>query len=101
MSESEDRKGERLISLIVAAALFMQNLDATVIATALPTMARAFGADPVHMNVAMTTYLFAVALFVPASGWMGDRYGSRSVFCTALAVFTLGSALCGVSHTLG
>ncbi len=95
-----DRKTERLIALIVAAALFMQNLDSTVIATALPTMARAFGADPVHMNVALTAYLFAVALFVPASGWMADRFGTRQVFRAAIAVFTLGSVLCGRAETL-
>jgi EmrB/QacA subfamily drug resistance transporter len=91
---------ERLVSLIVAAALFMQNLDGTVIATALPTMAHAFGADPVHMNVALTAYLFAVALFVPASGWMADRYGTRTVFRAAIGVFTLGSILCGLSQSL-
>ncbi len=78
----------------------MQNLDSTVIATALPTMARAFNADPVHMNVALTAYLFAVALFVPASGWMADRYGTRQVFRAAIAVFTLGSVLCGRAETL-
>jgi EmrB/QacA subfamily drug resistance transporter len=92
--------GERLIALIVAAALFMQNLDSTVIATALPAMARAFHADPVHMNVALTAYLFAVAVFVPASGWMADRYGTRQVFRAAIAVFTLGSILCGRAETL-
>ena len=91
---------ERLIALIVAAALFMQNLDSTVIATALPAMARAFHADPVHMNVALTAYLFAVALFVPASGWMADRYGTRNVFGAAIAVFTVGSILCGLSASL-
>jgi EmrB/QacA subfamily drug resistance transporter len=96
----DERRGERLIALIVAAALFMQNLDSTVIATALPTMARAFHADPVHMNVALTAYLFAVALFVPASGWMADRYGTRQVFRAAIAVFTLGSVLCGRAETL-
>jgi EmrB/QacA subfamily drug resistance transporter len=91
---------ERSIALIVAAALFMQNLDSTVIATALPSMARAFHADPVHMNVALTAYLFAVAVFVPASGWMADRYGTRHVFRAAIAVFTLGSILCGSAETL-
>jgi EmrB/QacA subfamily drug resistance transporter len=95
-----DRRAERLTALIVAAALFMQNLDSTVIATALPTMARAFNADPVHMNVALTAYLFAVALFVPASGWMADRFGTRQVFRAAIAVFTLGSVLCGRAETL-
>jgi EmrB/QacA subfamily drug resistance transporter len=91
---------ERLISLIVAAALFMQNLDSTVIATALPTMARAFGADPVHMNVALTAYMFSVALFVPASGWMADRFGTRHVFRAAIGVFTVGSIFCGQAHSL-
>jgi EmrB/QacA subfamily drug resistance transporter len=91
---------ERVISFIVAAALFMQTLDGTVIATALPSMARAFHADPVHMNVALTAYLFAVALFVPASGWMADTYGTRNVFRAAIAVFTLGSVLCGRAETL-
>ncbi len=78
----------------------MQNLDSTVISTALPTMARAFGEDPVHMNVALTAYLFALALFVPASGWMADRFGTRIVFRSAIAVFTLGSVLCGRADSL-
>ncbi len=90
----------RLVSLIVACALFMQNLDSTVISTALPTMARAFGEDPVHMNVALTAYLFALALFVPASGWMADRFGTRTVFRAAIAVFTMGSVLCGRADNL-
>ncbi len=91
---------ERVLSVIVATALFMQNLDGTVIATALPTLARAFHADPVHMNVAMTAYLFAVAMFVPASGWMADRFGTRNVFCAAIGVFTAGSVLCGAAQSL-
>ena len=78
----------RLTAVIVACALFMQNLDSTVIATALPTMARAFGADPVHMNVALTSYLLSLAVFIPASGWMADRYGTRTVFRAAIVVFT-------------
>jgi EmrB/QacA subfamily drug resistance transporter len=99
-TDSAGRRLERLLSVIVAFALFMQNLDSTVIATALPTMARAFNADPVHMNVALTAYLFAVALFVPASGWMADRFGTRQVFRVAIGVFTLGSVLCGVAQSL-
>ncbi len=98
--EAISRRAERLIAVIVAAALFMQNLDSTVIATALPTMARAFHEDPVHMNVALTAYLFAVAMFIPASGWMADRYGTRQVFRAAITVFTLGSVLCGEAHSL-
>jgi EmrB/QacA subfamily drug resistance transporter len=90
----------RIASLIVACALFMQNLDSTVIATALPDMARSFGADPVHMSVALTSYLIALAVFIPASGWVADRYGARQVFRAAIAVFTIGSILCGRADSL-
>src|SRR5215472_13613617 len=90
----------RLTAMIVACAMFMQNLDSTVIATALPTMAKAFGADPVHMNVALTSYLLSLAVFIPASGWIADRYGARTVFRAAIAVFTLGSILCGRADSL-
>ncbi|MBN9508037.1 MAG: DHA2 family efflux MFS transporter permease subunit [Alphaproteobacteria bacterium] len=78
----------------------MQNLDGTVIATALPTMARAFGADPVAMNVALTSYLLSLAVFIPASGWVADRFGARTVFRAAIFVFTLGSVLCGRADSL-
>jgi EmrB/QacA subfamily drug resistance transporter len=91
----------RLTAVIVACALFMQNLDSTVIATALPTMARAFGADPVHMNVALTSYLLSLAVFIPASGWVADRFGTRTVFRAAIVVFTLGSIACGQANSLG
>jgi len=91
----------RLTALIVACALFMQNLDSTVIATALPTMARAFGADPLHMNVALTSYLLSLAVFIPASGWVADRFGARDVFRAAIAIFTVGSVLCGRADSLG
>lgn len=90
----------RLTAVIVASALFMQNLDSTVIATALPTMARAFGYDPVRMNVALTSYLLSLTVFIPASGWVADRFGTRNVFRTAIVVFTTGSILCGLSETL-
>jgi EmrB/QacA subfamily drug resistance transporter len=91
----------RVTALIVACALFMQNLDSTVIATALPTIARAFGAEPVHMNVALTAYLLSLAVFIPASGWIADRFGAKQVFRLAIVVFTLGSILCGQSSSLG
>ncbi len=90
----------RLTAMIVACALFMQNLDSTVIATALPSMAKAFRSDAVHMNVALTAYLLSVAVFIPASGWMADRFGARKVFSAAIAVFTLGSVLCGRADSL-
>jgi EmrB/QacA subfamily drug resistance transporter len=91
----------QLTALIVACALFMQTLDGTVVATALPAMARAFGADPIHMNVALTSYLLSLAVFIPASGWMADRFGARTVFRAAIAVFTVGSIFCGMADSLG
>ncbi len=90
----------RRTAVIVACAMFMQSLDSTVIATALPTMAKAFGAVPVHMNVALTSYLLSLAVFIPASGWVADRYGARTVFRAAIAVFTIGSILCGRADSL-
>jgi EmrB/QacA subfamily drug resistance transporter len=90
----------RLTAVIVASALFMQNLDSTIIATALPTMARSFGYDPVRMNVALTSYLLSLTVFIPASGWVADRYGTRTVFRWAIVVFTVGSVLCGLSNGL-
>ena len=90
----------RLTAVIVASALFMQNLDSTIIATALPTMARSFGYDPVRMNVALTSYLLSLTVFIPASGWVADRFGTRNVFRSAIIVFTIGSILCGLSNSL-
>jgi EmrB/QacA subfamily drug resistance transporter len=90
----------RLTAMIVATAMFMQNLDSTVIATALPTMAKVFGYDPQHMSVALTSYLLSLAVFIPASGWIADRYGARNVFRAAIVVFTIGSVLCGLSQSL-
>ena len=93
-------RSSRLTALIVACALFMQNLDSTVISTALPAMARTFGADPVRMNVALTSYLLSLAVFVPASGWVADRFGTRAVFRSAIALFTVASVLCGRATSL-
>lgn len=89
-----------LAPVIVGCALFMQTLDSTVIATALPAMARSLGEDPVRLNLAITSYLLSLAVFVPLSGWMADRYGARTVFRAAIVIFTIGSALCGVSNSL-
>lgn len=90
----------RLVALIIASALFMEFVDATVLATALPTMARDFGVRPQEMSVALTSYLLALAIFIPASGVLADRFGSRTVFRTAIALFVLGSLACGQSPTL-
>jgi EmrB/QacA subfamily drug resistance transporter len=86
--------------LIVACALFMENLDSTVVSTALPTIAKAFNENPVHLNLAITSYLLSLAVFIPVSGWVADRYGARHVFRIAIVVFTLASILCGLSNSL-
>ena len=89
-----------LVPLVVACAMFMQNLDSTVIATALPTIARSLGESPLRLNVAITCYLLSLAVFIPISGWTADRFGARRVFSLAIVVFTLGSIACGVSNSL-
>ena len=94
------RVSTRSIALIVASAMLMEQLDGTVLATALPTMARSFATAPLHMNIALTSYLLTLAMFIPASGKMADRYGSRTVFRAAIGLFTLGSVLCGLSQNL-
>ncbi len=86
--------------MVVACAMFMQNLDSTVIATALPAIARSLDESPLRLNVAITCYLLSLAVFVPISGWVADRFGARRVFSAAIVVFTLGSIGCGVSGSL-
>jgi EmrB/QacA subfamily drug resistance transporter len=90
----------RTTSLIVASALLMEQIDVTVLATALPTMAHDFGVSAVNMSVAMTSYLLSLAIFIPASGKVADRFGARNVFCAAIVLFTIGSVLCGQSGSL-
>ena len=90
----------RLIAAIVAAAMFMGSLDQTVIATALPQMARAFHRPPVDLSLAMTVYILVMAAFLPVSTWVADRLGARKVFAGAIVGFAAASALCGVSQTL-
>lgn len=94
-------RGYRLTALIIASAMFMEALDATVLATALPTMARDFGVRAPEMSVALTAYLLALAVFIPASGYIADRFGSRTVLRLAIAVFLAGSIAAGLSPTLG
>ena len=91
----------RLIPLIIASALFMENMDSTVIATSLPAMARSLGTDPIVLKLAFTTYLLSLTVFIPVSGWMADRFGSRHVFRVAIAIFTIGSLACGMANSLG
>ena len=95
-----NRRNFRTIALIIASAMFMEQLDATVLATALPTMARDFGVAPPSMSIALTSYLLSLAVFIPASGKVADRYGARMVFRSAIVTFTIGSVLCAFAPNL-
>jgi len=91
---------ERLIPLIVATALFMENMDSTVIATSLPAIAADIGSSPLTLKLAITSYLLSLAVFIPASGWTADRFGARMVFSVAIAVFMAGSVGCALSSSV-
>jgi EmrB/QacA subfamily drug resistance transporter len=91
---------ERLIPLIVATALFMENMDSTVIATSLPAIAADIGTSPLTLKLAITSYLLSLAVFIPASGWTADRFGARMVFSLAIAVFMIGSIGCALSQSV-
>jgi EmrB/QacA subfamily drug resistance transporter len=91
---------ERLIPLIVATALFMENMDSTVIATSLPAIAADIGTSPLTLKLAITSYLLSLAVFIPASGWTADRFGARMVFSIAIAVFMAGSIGCALSSSV-
>jgi EmrB/QacA subfamily drug resistance transporter len=90
----------RVTALIIACALFMEQMDSTVLATALPTMARDFGVPATSMSSALTSYLLALAIFIPASGRLADRFGSRTIFRAAILIFVGGSMLCGQATSL-
>jgi EmrB/QacA subfamily drug resistance transporter len=91
---------ERLIPLIVATALFMENMDSTVIATSLPAIAADIGTSPLTLKLAITSYLLSLAVFIPASGWTADRFGARMVFSLAIAVFMVGSIGCALASSV-
>jgi EmrB/QacA subfamily drug resistance transporter len=93
-------KKERLIPLIVATALFMENMDSTVIATSLPAIAADIGTSPLTLKLAITSYLLSLAVFIPASGWTADRFGARMVFSLAVFVFMIGSIGCALSSSV-
>ncbi|HEX8417047.1 MAG TPA: MFS transporter, partial [Methylobacterium sp.] len=90
----------QIVPLVVATALFMENTDSTVIATALPAIANSLGEDPIALKLALTAYLVSLAIFIPISGWAADRYGARTIFRAALAVFMAGSLACAAAESL-
>jgi len=95
-----NEKESRTIALTVAAAFFMETLDASIIATALPAIGAAFDTTALGVSVSVTSYLVAMAVFVPAAGWCGERFGARNVFAWAVGMFTLASLLCGLAPSL-
>ena len=90
----------RIVPLILAVALFMEQMDSTVIATALPAIATDLGVGPITLKLALTSYMVALAVFIPVSGWMADKFGAKSIFRLAIVVFVIGSILCAMSSSL-
>ena len=90
----------RILPLVFASALFMENMDSTVIATSLPAIAADLGTNPVALKLAFTTYLLSLTVFLPISSWMADRFGAQTVFRIAVAIFTFASLACGLAHSL-
>ena len=86
-----------IIPAVVAVAFLMEQLDSTIIVTAVPDMARNLAVTPLSMNLAVTTYILTLAMFIPVSGWFADRFGARRIFALSLLIFTIGSILCGLA----
>ena len=89
-----------IVPLVVATALFMENADSTILATALPVIATDLGLDPISLKLAVTSYLVSLAIFIPVSGWVADRVGASTTFRLALVVFMAASVGCASSRTL-
>src|SRR6266850_2438153 len=97
---SPDESVKRLLPWLVAVAFLMESLDTTILNTAVPTVAAALQVAPLSMKSVLTSYTLSLAVFIPVSGWVADRYGTRRVFFAAIAIFTLGSFLCGISSNI-
>ena len=97
---AHDARSLRLLPWLVAIAFFMQTLDATILNTALPSMAADLHESPLRMQSVVTAYLLTVALFIPLSGWLADRFGTKRVFLGAIVVFSLGSLTCAMSRSV-
>ena len=95
-----DASVKRLLPWMVAVAFLMESLDTTILNTAVPTIADALGVVPLSMKSVLSSYTLSLAVFIPVSGWIADRFGTRRVFATAIGIFTLGSLLCGLSTSI-
>ena len=91
---------KRLLPWLVAVAFFMESLDTTILNTAVPTIAQALKVVPLSMKAVLSSYTLSLAVFIPISGWMADRFGTRRVFASAIGLFTFGSFLCGISSNI-
>src|SRR5258707_10870573 len=91
---------KRLLPWLVAVAFFMESLDTTILNTAVPAISEALRVTPLSMKSVLASYTLSLAIFIPISGWMADRFGTRRVFASAIGLFTLGSFLCGISNNL-
>jgi EmrB/QacA subfamily drug resistance transporter len=103
LAPSPSEAGKRLLPWLVAVAFFMESLDTTILNTAVPTVSAALNVTPLAMKAVLASYTLSLAVFIPISGWMADRFGTRRVFSSAIGLFTLGSLLCGLAvsiHTL-
>jgi EmrB/QacA subfamily drug resistance transporter len=96
-SSSPPQTSIRLVPWLVAVALFMESLDTTILNTAVPAISAALGVGPLSMKAVLASYTLSLAVFIPISGWMADKFGTRRVFASAIGLFTLGSFLCGIS----
>src|SRR5258708_4888840 len=91
---------KRLLPWLVAVAFFMESLDTTILYTAVPAISEALRVTPLSMKSVLASYTLSLAIFIPISGWMADRFGTRRGFASAIGLFTLGAFLCGISHDL-
>src|SRR5271169_4632671 len=91
---------KRLLPWLIAVAFFMESLDTTILNTGVPTIATALHVAPLSMKSVLASYTLSLAVFIPISGWMADRFGTRRVFASAIGIFTLGSFLCGISSNI-
>ena len=99
-SSNPSEASKRLLPWLVAVAFFMESLDTTILNTAVPTISAALGVAPLSMKAVLASYTLSLAVFIPISGWMADRFGTRRVFASAIGLFTLGSFLCGISSNI-
>src|SRR5271169_53078 len=99
-SPSPSNSSKKLLPWLVAVAFLLEQLDTTILNTAVPAVAHALGVSVLNMKAVLASYTLALAVFIPISGWMADRFGTRRVFASAIGIFTLGSLLCGLSTNI-